>query len=85
MPKENEYNHIDTFISNLEHELPSYFTRQAACRYIDGLYTPKYLANLDAKGLGPQKKIHIGKKVCYERKDFLAWLSSNMKHTETRN
>lgn len=79
MQKEIDTPNTDEFISSLANIMPAFFTRKAACKFIDWLYTPKYLANLDARGLGPEKKVYIGKKACYEKHEFIKWLSSNMK------
>lgn len=64
------------FLSSLKDNLPVIFTREEAAKQLGGLLCAKTLANFDARGLGPKLKQRIGKKVVYEREDFLAWLES---------
>lgn len=66
----------DPFLSSLKDSLPAIFTREEAAKQLGGLLCAKTLANFDARGLGPKLKQRIGKKVAYEREDFLAWLAS---------
>jgi hypothetical protein len=43
-------------------------------KFSGGFIGPKYLANLDSQGLGPNPKVRIGRKVGYRKKDLIAWL-----------
>ena len=58
--------------------LPMIMTRKDVGIYLRNIISPRYLANLDGKGLGP-KKTYIGKKVAYRREDFIAWLQSRQR------
>jgi len=62
------------FFHELRQRLPPIFTRETACNMIGGIFSPRTLSNFDAAGKGPDNKYHIGKKVAYERDDFLDWL-----------
>lgn len=42
-------------------------------RFTGGAITSKYLANLDAQGLGPER-FRLGRKVVYPVRPFIAWL-----------
>ena len=57
----------------LENELPPVFARCDVGKFLGGLISPAYLANLDCLKRGP-KSIRIGRKVGYFREDFLEWL-----------
>lgn len=45
---------------------------------IGRIFSPRTLSNFDAAGRGPRKKIKIGKRVAYEKGDFLEWLQMMM-------
>lgn len=72
-------------ISSLRDSLPAIFTREVAAKQLGGLLSAKTLANYDAHGTGPCVKQRIGKKVAYEREDFLAWLASRFNSSTNFN
>jgi hypothetical protein len=51
----------------------SIVARSETKRFSGGIVNPKYLANLDSKGDGPER-IRIGRKIGYPVKSFVAWL-----------
>lgn len=63
-------------ITSLRESLPAVFTRDVAAKHLGGLLAAKTLANYDSRGVGPCVKERIGKKVIYQRDDFLGWLAS---------
>lgn len=63
-------------ITSLRDSLPAVFTSDVAAKHLGGLLSAKTLANYDYRGLGPCVKERIGKKVIYQRDDFLSWLES---------
>ena len=65
---------IATVIMTIRQSLPLVFTRDVASSKLGGLLGAKTLANIDNRGEGPDKKIRMGKKVLYERDDFIDWL-----------
>lgn len=67
-------------IRQLRLELPATFTRQYICEKLGGLISPKTLSNLDSKGEGPMSKVALGRRVSYERDDFLDWLEKRVKN-----
>jgi hypothetical protein len=48
-----------------------------------GMVRPKYLANLDSKGEGPER-IRIGRKIGYPVKSFVAWLEGRAQIVEKK-
>lgn len=62
----------------LENNLPAVFSRQEAAKQLGYAISAKTLSNLDAKGLGPSKKLRIGGKVVYEKESFLDWLKERV-------
>lgn len=64
----------DDFLVELYNKLPPIFTRETASRMMGGIFSARTLSNFDAAGNGPPKKVYIGKKVAYERSDFINWL-----------
>lgn len=62
------------FLDGIKDLLPPIFSRETASKMIGGIFSPKTLSNFDAAGKRPKKKIKIGKRVAYEKDDFVAWL-----------
>jgi hypothetical protein len=74
----------DMMFESLELELKPIVTRKQACEMIGGVFTPETLRNMDCKNIGPASKRKIGKKVCYEKNDFIHWLR-NYKPNQQNN
>ena len=72
-------------IASLRESLPAVFTRDVAAKHLGGLLSAKTLANYDARGIGPCVKERIGKKVIYQRDDFLGWLASRFNSGTSHN
>ena len=54
---------------------PSPFVaRQEVERFTGGIVNPKYIANLDSQGLGPEGRIRVGRKIAYPVIEFIKWL-----------
>jgi len=45
-------------------------------KFTGGLYSNKYLANLDGKGLGPEGRIRAGRKILYPVDAVIRWLEA---------
>lgn len=65
----------NSILEELRREMPALISRVDVSKYLGGLLKPGYLAQLYSKGKGPER-IHVGRKVCYERESFLRWLES---------
>lgn len=65
-------------IEKLRRELPVTFTRQYVCERLGGLISRKTLSNLDAMNKGPASKMNFGRRVSYDRDDFLRWLETRL-------
>jgi len=61
--------------SSLYRTLPPIVARKEIARYLGGIISKGYLANLDSEGQGP-KRIRIGRHVGYLREDLIAWLQA---------
>lgn len=57
----------------LTKSLPAIIPRAAVPKLLGGLYSAKYLANLNSMGEGPPF-IKVGRKVVYRREDLVMWL-----------
>ncbi|WP_289422358.1 hypothetical protein [Thomasclavelia cocleata] len=68
----------EQLFKKLENTLPAVFSRQEVAKQLGYAISAKTLANLDAKGLGPSQKLHIGGKVAYEKENFLEWLKNRV-------
>jgi len=51
--------------------------RSQVGQFSGGVLTPKYMANLDSIGVGPER-IRIGRKVVYPVHSLVKWLKSRM-------
>ena len=49
-------------------------TRQEVGRFSGGAVSPKFLANADCEGTGPEGRFHIGRKCCYSVNSLVKWL-----------
>ena len=58
------------------HDWPCIIARQQVPRLTGGLISSKYLANLDCLGLGPSKRINLGRRVGYECQALVLWLNA---------
>lgn len=54
--------------------LPPIFTREEAAKHLGGILTAKSLNNIDFLKQGPSVRCRIGKKIAYERENFVKWL-----------
>ena len=67
----------DTFFQELHRILPAFVTRKEIGKHLGHIISPRYLANLDSLGKGPQR-VQMGRKVVYQREDLIAWLESRI-------
>ena len=65
-------------LSGLMANLPPLVARNKKELYLPGLFSRRYMQNLDSLGVGP-KKFKIGAKVVYQREDLLAWLTGKIR------
>lgn len=65
----------------LYNTLPPIFARQSVGKLTGGIIQPGTCANLDSlgRGVGPEGRMRIGKKIVYTREAFIAWLASRVK------
>ncbi len=70
--------HKNDLIEQLKRDFPPVFGRTAVDKLLPGILTSKTLANLDSAGLGPKSYKH-GRKVFYEKNEFLDWLSHRVR------
>ena len=74
-PTETLQSHIET----LQEKYPFCITRAEVEKITGGLFTVKYLANLDSKGEGPDGKFRLKRKVAYLTGPFCVWMVNRMK------
>ena len=75
MKTQNKQSHPDlsTFIESWE---SPYVERHHVGLFSGGILHPRTMANLDAKGQGPSKRIKIGNKVAYPVEELVTWMES---------
>lgn len=61
-----------TMFDEIFQNLPLFLTRKDIAKYLGNYISPRYLANLDSQGKGPEK-VKIGNKVAYPRDTFKKW------------
>ena len=57
--------HTPTFQSMADRWPSTWVARQEIKRFTGGIINPKYLANLDSQGKGPEGRIRVGRKIAY--------------------
>lgn len=62
----------------LRENLPVFLTRKQVAEYFQDFISVKYLANLDSQQKGPKAYRFGGRKVIYDRDEFLEWLDSRL-------
>jgi len=63
--------------SSLEKRWPSAFVARGDFpKFTGGLYSPKYVSNLDARGLGPEGRVRVGRKILYPVRSVIKWLEA---------
>lgn len=70
---------LDTFFSHLSEQLPPVFDRKTISNKLGSILSVKTLSNADSNGTGPKIKIKLGKRVVYERDDFIEWLKTKVR------
>jgi len=65
---------IQADLSELLKTLPPVIPRKDIDRYLGGLVSKGYLANLDSQNKGP-RKFKCGRNIGYLRNDLVEWLS----------
>lgn len=64
-------------LAKLEKNLPPVVARKDIDKYLGGLISSGYLANLDSEGVGPESiKSKSQRRVAYLREDLIAWLDT---------
>jgi|APSaa5957512622_1039677.scaffolds.fasta_scaffold72104_2 hypothetical protein len=51
--------------------------RSGVKRFTGGGISPKTVANADSKGIGPEDRFLIGRRVCYPVSSLIKWLRKN--------
>ena len=57
----------------------SFVSRDRVHEFTGGIISQRYLANLDSRGLGPENRVRVGRKVAYPVDDLIAWLESRVR------
>lgn len=64
--------------ANLRDTLPPLLSRKKVGEALQGIISPRTLANLDSTRNGPPR-IKVGNKVVYEKEHFFQWLEARTK------
>ena len=54
----------------------SFVARERIGEFSGGILTPRYCANLDSKGLGPEGRVRVGRKIAYPVDLLIRWLEN---------
>lgn len=65
-------------LETLRDSLPPIIPRTRVGELTGGAIAAQTLANLDSQGKGPAGAFLLGRKLCYERESFLAWLEARI-------
>lgn len=73
----------DVDFSDLLRSLPPIIAHAEIERYLGGIISRRYLANLNSRGEGP-KRFRFGRKVGYKREDLVEWLELRSQNVQER-
>ena len=65
-------------LAGLHSALPPIIPRTRVGQLTGGAIAPQTLANLDSQGRGPAGAFLLGRKLCYRREEFIAWLEARI-------
>lgn len=65
-------------LASLRSSLPPIVPRTRVGELTGGAIAPQTLANLDSQGRGPAGAFLLGRKLCYRREEFVAWLEARV-------
>ena len=68
----------NAILEQLGRELPVLVSRKDVPKFLGGMISSCYLANLDCVGEGPPR-VRLGRRVGYTREGLLAWLESRIR------
>ncbi len=66
-------------IEEIGRNWPDCFSREKASELVGGVISPRSLANLDCLGLGPERRLRVGRKIVYTRESFVEWFKRRIK------
>jgi hypothetical protein len=70
-----EKSNLNEFLKALAERWPSAgVAREEVDKFSGGMLSPKYMGNLDSRGLGPVGRIRVGRKVVYPVNSLLKWI-----------
>ena len=61
---------------------PPFCARESVGKFSGGILNSKTMANSDSQGVGPEGRIRIGRKICYNVKSLVAWLEKRAEVVE---
>lgn len=71
---------MDNNLTILKDKWPSAIVaRSEIGRFTGGLFSPRYLANLDSLKSGPKQRIRIGRKIAYPVDALCDWLAERIR------
>jgi hypothetical protein len=70
------FNHQKLFQKLAENWPSGIVARTEFEKFSGGIYSRKYLANCDSKGIGPEGRFRVGRKICYPVQQLVEWLES---------
>lgn len=68
----------ESLLEEFKRELPVVISRKKLSQALGEMLSPRTLANMSSKALGPAEKVRIGRCLGYTRRSVLAWLAENL-------
>ena len=62
----------------------TFVPRRSTQKATAGAYTPKYMANEDCAGRGPDGRFRLGGQICYPTENFARWLATRVSMVKGR-
>lgn len=68
----------ETLIEEFRQEMSIVISRKKLSQALGEMLSPRTLANMSSKSLGPAEKVRLGRSLGYTRRSVLAWLAENL-------
>lgn len=68
----------ESLLEEFQRELPVVISRKKLSQALGDMLSPRTLANMSSKTLGPAERVRLGRSLGYTRRSVLAWLAENL-------
>jgi len=70
---------IETILEAARMQKSAFISRDQIGEFTGGAFSPRYMANLDSLGLGPDGTFKLGRKKMYSLRPLVQWMIARLK------